>query len=48
MVIGGVMTISTVGNKARWWDGDASQRYWMELVNVDTWGSELIAPDTSR
>lgn len=42
------MTISTDGNKARWWDGDASQRYWMELVNVDTWGSELIAPDTSR
>jgi hypothetical protein len=35
-------------NKARWWNGDASQRYWMELVNVDTWGSELIAPDTPR
>lgn len=35
-------------NKARWWNGDASQRYWMELVNVDTWGSELIAPDTRR
>lgn len=42
------MAVSTVGKKARWWDGDASQRYWMELVNVDTWGSELIAPDTSR
>ncbi|SFT96358.1 protein NO VEIN domain-containing protein [Arthrobacter sp. ov118] len=42
------MTVSTVGKKARWWDGDTTQRYWMELVNVDTWGSELIAPDTSR
>jgi hypothetical protein len=42
------MTVSTTAKKARWWDGDAAQRYWMELVNVDTWGSELIAPDTPR
>lgn len=32
----------------QWWSGDPSQRYWMELVTVDTWGSELIAPDEPR
>ncbi|MGO4245658.1 DUF3883 domain-containing protein [Paenarthrobacter sp. RAF54_2] len=43
-----MMVQTAMENKARWWNGDASQRYWMELVNVDTWGSELIAPDTPR
>jgi hypothetical protein len=42
------MTVTATTKKSRWWDGDATQRYWMELVNVDTWGSELIAPDTPR
>lgn len=42
------MTVGAMTKKARWWDADPSQRYWMELVNVDTWGSELIAPDTPR
>ena len=42
------MAGAAIGQKSRWWDQDPSQRYWMELVNVDTWGSELIAPDTSR
>lgn len=42
------MAINPAAKKSRWWDGDARQRYWMELVNVDTWGSELIAPDTPR
>lgn len=32
----------------QWWSGDPAQRYWMELVNVDNWGSELIAPDEPR
>lgn len=32
----------------QWWSGDHAQRYWMELVNVDNWGSELIAPDEPR
>lgn len=32
----------------QWWNGDPSERYWMELVNVDTWGSELVAPDEPR
>jgi hypothetical protein len=32
----------------QWWSGDQAQRYWMELVNVDNWGSELIAPDEPR
>ncbi len=39
---------ATGTKKSRWWDGDPAQRYWMELVNVETWGSELIAPDTPR
>ena len=42
------MAVSTTNTRARWWNGDANQRYWMELVNVDSWGSELIAPDTPR
>lgn len=42
------MAAGVTATKSRWWDGDAKQRYWMELVNVDTWGSELIAPDTPR
>jgi hypothetical protein len=42
------MAAGSTATKSRWWDGDAKQRYWMELVNVDTWGSELIAPDTPR
>lgn len=42
------MAVATSVRKSRWWDGDTTQRYWMELVNVDTWGSELIAPDTPR
>lgn len=42
------MAVSAAKTKPRWWDGDPSQRYWMELVNVSTWGSELIAPDTDR
>lgn len=42
------MAGATSVRKSRWWDGDTTQRYWMELVNVDTWGSELIAPDTPR
>ncbi|EMY32857.1 hypothetical protein D477_017949 [Arthrobacter crystallopoietes BAB-32] len=32
----------------QWWSGDPTQRYWMELVNVDSWGSELVAPDEPR
>lgn len=32
----------------QWWSGDHAQRYWMELVNVANWGSELIAPDEPR
>lgn len=39
------MTVSATAKKARWWDGDATQRYWMELVKRKGWGSELIAPD---
>jgi hypothetical protein len=42
------MVANTTAKKSRWWEGDAAQRYWMEIVNVDTWGSELIAPDTPR
>ncbi len=42
------MAVATSRRKSRWWDGDITQRYWMELVNVETWGSELIAPDTPR
>lgn len=34
--------------RTRWWEGDPNQRYWMELINVEQWGSELIAPDTPR
>ncbi|MFE4230356.1 protein NO VEIN domain-containing protein [Arthrobacter sp. NPDC056886] len=42
------MAVSTVGKKARWWDGDASQRYWMEVVHVEKFGKELVAPEESR
>ena len=42
------MTASATETKARWWEGDTLQRYWMELINVESWGSELIAPDTPR
>lgn len=31
-----------------WWSGDSSQRYWMELINVESWGSELVAPEEPR
>ena len=44
----GGMAVSTKEIKARWWEGDTKQRYWMELINVESWGSELIAPDTPR
>lgn len=42
------MVETAAAAKARWWQGDSTQRFWMELVNVETWGSELIAPDTPR
>lgn len=32
----------------QWWSGDPSQRYWMEVVTVPAWGSELVAPDKSQ
>lgn len=38
------MTAGATAKKARWWDGDATQRYWMELVNVDTWEANLLRP----
>ncbi len=40
--------VRSMTRKSRWWDGDVSQRYWMELINVPGYGSELIAPDTAR
>ncbi len=42
------MSVSAASTPTRWWNGDPNQRYWMELINVESWGSELIAPDTSR
>ena len=42
------MTVSATGRKSRWWDGDATQRYWMELVSRPDWGTELISPDEGR
>ncbi|MHA7292470.1 protein NO VEIN domain-containing protein [Arthrobacter sp. HLT1-21] len=42
------MTVRAVRKKARWWDDDASQRYWMEVVYEERFGSQLIAPGASR
>lgn len=42
------MAVSTTAKKSRWWDGDTSQRYWMEIVHVEKFGKELVAPDESR
>lgn len=39
------MADNAQAKKIRWWDGDATQRYWMELVKRKGWGSELISPD---
>lgn len=32
----------------QWWSADPGQRFWMELVNVDAWGSVLVAPELPR
>lgn len=37
---------AAIGNQ--WWSEDPDQRFWMELVNVDTWGSILVAPELPR
>lgn len=29
-----------------WWDGDPSERYWLEQLKTDTDGDRLFAPDT--
>ena len=42
------MTVNTTVKKARWWDGDATQRYWMEVVYEERFGSQLIAPGGGR
>lgn len=42
-VVGGMQAIGK-----QWWSGDPAQRYWMELVNVAEWGTELVAPDEPR
>lgn len=42
------MAVSAETKKSRWWDGDATQRYWMELVSRPNWGTELISPDEGR
>lgn len=42
------MTVSGAAKKTRWWDGDSTQRYWMELVSRPKWGTELISPDEGR
>ena len=35
-----------IGNQ--WWSGDTKQSFWMELVNVEEWGSTLVAPELPR
>jgi hypothetical protein len=42
------MTVSATARKARWWDGDATQRYWMEIVHVEEFGKHLVAPEETR
>lgn len=42
------MAASTTAKKSRWWDGDATQRYWMEVVYEERFGSQLIAPGGGR
>ena len=37
---------AAIGNQ--WWSDDPRQRFWMELVNVDSWGSMLVAPELPR
>lgn len=32
----------------QWWSDDPEQHFWMELVNVDEWGSLLVAPELPR
>lgn len=32
----------------QWWSGDQEQRFWMELVNVESWGTILVAPELPR
>lgn len=31
-----------------WWDGDARQRYWMEITDRDDLGDDLHAPQTDQ
>lgn len=42
------MASGAAAKKSRWWDGDPTQRYWMELVSRPDWGTELISPDEGR
>lgn len=42
------MAAGSTATKSRWWDGDAKQRYWMEVVYEERFGSQLIAPGGGR
>jgi hypothetical protein len=42
------MAVGTSSKRARWWDSDATQRYWMEVVHVEEFGEQLVAPEESR
>lgn len=42
------MTAGAAAKKARWWDGDPTQRYWMEIAYVAEFGSQLVAPPTGN
>lgn len=31
-----------------WWSGDATERFWIELLKTDEYGDRLFAPDNSK
>lgn len=42
------MAAESTAKKSRWWDGDVTQRYWMEIAYEPKFGTQLVAPPTGN